>query len=220
MLARKKLIAEVNSPINGKIRVYRFWGRLILEVGGLEQSGPLITSIWTKGLKNVQKLKSLKVQSVLILGLGAGSAARLVNRFWPSAKITGVEIDPEIIKSGSRYFRLNEIKNLEIIIADASQWIKKNYPLDARRYDLVLVDLYFGDQAPAACETQAFLKRIKTFLASGGIAIFNRLYYREKKKQTDEFVEKLNQIFPHLDYIYTPSNLLLFCHSLFEKIRI
>ncbi len=209
--------------INGKISVYRFWGRPILEVGGLEQSGDFIASIWKKALKKIRHSPSA-IRHSLILGLGAGSAARLINRFWPQASITGVEIDPLMIKLGRQYFRLNEINNLEIIIADAVEWLKsrdkshKNYK--NYNYNLILVDLFIGDQAPEVCETQAFLKRIKAFLAPGGTAIFNRLYYQEKKKETDEFVEKLNQIFPHLDHIHTPSNLLLFCHSLFEKIRI
>ena len=121
----KKLIETIDSPINGKINIYRSWCWPILEVGDLEQSGPFIAGIWKKALKNVQKFKSLKVQSVLILGLGAGTAARLVNRFWPEAKITGVEIDSKIIKLGKKYFDLDKIPNLKIICADAVKWLQK-----------------------------------------------------------------------------------------------
>ena len=87
--------------------------------------------------------------------------------------------------------------------------VAKNYPLGARRYDLILVDLYLGDQVPTGCETKTFLKKIKSLLALNGLAVFNRLYYHDKKKQAEKFIQKLNSIFPRLTRVRTPSNLLI-----------
>jgi len=217
----KKLIETANSPINGKINIYYSWRWPVLEVGGLEQSGPFIAGIWKKGLKNVQKFKGLKVQNVLILGLGAGTAARLVNQFWPKSEITGIEIDPKIIKMGKKYFNLDKIPNLKIACSDVNKWIhsrhnnthynntyyhsKHNFIL----YDLILVDLYLGDQVPISCETKTFLKNIKSLLAPNGLAVFNRLYYRDKKKEAENFIKKLETIFQRLTRVRTPSNLLI-----------
>lgn len=205
----KKLIATVDSSVNGKISVYQFWGRPILEVSGLEQSGDFIASIWKKALRRIFNFQT-PIFNVLILGLGAGSAAGLINRFWPQARITGIEIDPEIIKLGRQYFRLNEVSNLEIILADAVDWLPssdkshKNY-----NYNLILVDLYLGDQMPLKCQTKEFLTEIKQWLTPGGIAIFNRLYYQQKKEETDRFAKRLGAVFSHLDRIRTPSNLFI-----------
>jgi spermidine synthase len=40
-------------------------------------------------------------------------------------EITGVEIDPEIIKLANRYFKLDEIQQLEIVIDDAFEFVLK-----------------------------------------------------------------------------------------------
>lgn len=207
----KRLIEETNSAINGKISVYRFWGRPILEVGGLEQSGDFIASIWKKALKKIHhsiRQPADVIHNSLILGLGAGSAARLVSRFWPEAKIIGVEIDPEIIRLGRCHFRLNEIKNLRVVCADAAKEIK-NFKFKIKNFNLILIDLYLGDRVPVSCETKKFLLGVKQLLAPGGTAIFNRLYYQGKREETDEFIKKLAGIFSHLDRVRTPSNLLL-----------
>jgi spermidine synthase len=43
----------------------------------------------------------------------------LVDEIKFEGRITGVEIDPEIIQLANDYFKLNEIQQLEIVIDDA-----------------------------------------------------------------------------------------------------
>ena len=203
----KQLIEKVNSPISGEVRIFEVLGRPSMVVGGLEQSGAFIGGIWKKALKKLQNSKTPKLQisDVLILGLGGGTVAKLVNKFWPDAKIVGLEIDPVVIELGKKYFALDKIPNLEIITADACEWTGRE-----KSFDLVLVDLYVGDQVPEKAKTQEFLKRVKQLLTPGGFAIFNRLFYKEKKKETEVFIKKLEKIFPRFSFVRTPSNLLIF----------
>lgn len=209
-----RIIAKVNSPISGEIKVVEQFGKRSIKVGGLEQSGAFIGGIWKKALKKTQNLKTSKTQSVLILGLGAGTVAKLVNKFWPGAKIVGLEIDPVVIKLGRRYFDLDEIPNLEIINFDAVKFLEKiDYLLYANHYSLILVDVYLGDRVPQSCETDEFLKRVKKLLAPGGLAIFNRLFYKEKKKEAENFIKKLRKIFSQISSVRTPSNLLIFAQK-------
>jgi spermidine synthase len=48
----------------------------------------------------------------------------LVDEIKFEGRITGVEIDPEIIQLANDYFKLNEIQQLEIVIDDAEFVLK------------------------------------------------------------------------------------------------
>lgn len=203
-LLGKQLIEEIESPISGGVRIFKVLGRPSMVVGGVEQSGAFIGGIWKKALKKIHH-SPFAIRHSLILGLGGGTVAKLVNKFWPKARIVGVEIDPVVIKLGKIYFDLDKIPNLKIINADAAAWVKKD-----GKFDLILVDVYLADKVPQSCETEEFLKNIKELLSPAGLAIFNRLFYKEKKKEAEIFIKKLGKIFSQLSSARTPSNLLIF----------
>lgn len=205
----KKLIEKVESSISGEVRIFKVLGKPSLVVGGLEQSGAFIGGIWKKALKKTPKLQNSKTQNVLILGLGGGTVAKLVSQFWPEAKMVGVEIDPVVISLGRKYFDLDKIPNLKIIDQDAVKFIFHQQST-INHYSLILVDVYLGDKVPQSFETEEFLIRIKKLLTLGGVVIFNRLFYKEKKKETEEFIKKLEKIFSQISYVRTTSNLLTF----------
>src|SRR3989304_6497883 len=123
-LTGTQILEEVESPINGKISVIRSlaFGTYI-SVGGLTQSGGVLKDIWRKSLRQVQRTKR-KVHRCLILGLGGGTAAKLVKEFWPDAKVTGVDIDPLMVEMGRKYLGLNEI-GMEIEIEDAYDYLNQ-----------------------------------------------------------------------------------------------
>ena len=53
-------------------------------------------------------------------------------------KITGIEIDPNVIEIANIYFNLNTIPNLEIIIDDAFEFVLKTKVT----YDLIIIDVF------------------------------------------------------------------------------
>ena len=88
-----KILEKRKSKYNGEIKVIRnlAFGTYI-QAGGITQSGGIVEDFWKETLKKI-KHQSLTINNCLILGLGGGSAAKLVRKFWPEAKITGVDID-------------------------------------------------------------------------------------------------------------------------------
>lgn len=208
-LSGTKVLEETKSLINGEIKVVRSLGfGTYIQVGGLTQSGGVVKTVWKNTLNKVQRT-GYKVKDCLILGLGAGTAAQLVRKFWLEAKITGVEIDPVFIDLGKRYFGLNEV-GVEIVNQDASVFIKKALR-EKRRYDLVLVDMYVGDEVPKKFETKSFIQRTRILLARRGIAVFNRLYYGEKRTEARKFGELLEKHFTQVMYHYPEANLMFIC---------
>ena len=200
LLSGTKILEERKSEYNGDIKVIRSLGLgIYIQVEGLTQSGGIVTDVWRTTLK---KLKAEKINNCLILGLGGGTVAKLIQKYWPKAIITGVEIDKTMIELGKKYLGL---VNVEIVIGDAYEFVKK----DKQKYDLVIVDLYLGDKYPQKFEKEEFFKK----LTKNKIVVINRLYYGEKRKEAINFGSKLEKIFKNVEWFYPPANLMFICQK-------
>lgn len=196
-----KVLEERNSAINGRIRVIRSLGLgIYIQVENLTQSGGVVYNVWKTTLRKIKRKKD-EVEDCLILGLGGGSAASLVKNYWPKAKITGVDIDPVMIELGKKYLGLTKVK---VVIEDAEGFVRK----DKKKFDLILIDTYTGDEFPKEFEKEEFLKQIKKKLKKEGMAIFNRLYYGEKRKEAMRFGESLEKVFSKVERVFPEANIL------------
>jgi len=223
-----EVLETVNSPINGEISVVEdFVGHREIKIGGITQSGWLVRKLWKVGITAI-KSKQLTLNNCLILGLGGGDAAKIINKKWPKARITGVEIDQKVVEVGKKYFGLDKIKNLEIVVGDAIDYVENpdpqspvtshQSPVASRqspitKYDLVLVDLYQGKEYPKRAEKDAFINALKEILAKDGVVIFNRLSYQEYAKPANEFAKRLSVFFPNVWTKKAATNLLIFCQN-------
>ncbi|HET7098687.1 MAG TPA: methyltransferase domain-containing protein [Patescibacteria group bacterium] len=200
-----KVLEERKSKYNGNLRVLKTWGMgTYIQANGLTQSGGIVTTIWRETLSQIRNMITLRVtkleiRKVLILGLGGGTVAKLVRKNWPEAKITGVDIDPVMIELGKKYLDLRAEK---IYIQDADK------PVPGK-FDLVTVDLYNGDNFPKKFESVAFLNRF----SKNRLVVFNRLYYKTKKIEAEEFGKKLQKYFSKVEYYYPTANLMFFCYN-------
>ena len=85
-------IKQYRSPINGLIEVIMTFNQPRLIIDGIVQSGGLLRKIWEKAIKIIKKTDH-KINQVLIIGLGCGDCTFQVQKFFPDAQMTGVEID-------------------------------------------------------------------------------------------------------------------------------
>lgn len=175
-------------------------------VGGISQSGGLVKNIWEKGIRKIKE-KVRNIENVLILGLGCGTAAEIVNKELPDAKIIWIEIDPTVINIGKNYFNLSDINKIKIIIGDAENKVNV---LPNNYFDLILVDLYKGKNVPEFLEHEKYLKKIKQKLSKKGMVIFNRLYWKNYTFEANKFLDKLKEMFNDVDVKKTYSNILVF----------
>ena len=210
-LSGMQTLEVMESPINGKIKVVKSlaFGTYI-QVDGLTQSGGVIVTVWKETLKKVKSQRPT-VNSCLILGLGGGSAAGLVRKYWHDAKITGVELDPVMVRLGKEYFDLGGL-DINIENEDAFVFCKKAVK-KKKKYDLILNDVYVGHEIPEKLESEEYVKLVKKTLAKEGIAIFNRLYYGHKRSQAVKFSHRLEKIFTKVDAFYPEANVMYICSS-------
>lgn len=211
MFDGSKILETRKSSFNGKIQVVKSLGfGTYIQVEGLTQSGGVVRDIWKTTLTKLKKDK-ISVSNCLILGLGGGSVAKLVKKNFSGAKITGVDIDPNMVELGKKYLGLGKI-DMKIEIGDAYKYAKilkgKN-----KKFDLIIIDIYQGDKYPEKFESGKFLKLIYKLLTENGIAIFNRLYWDEKRKLAHKFLKKLNNVFGDVLPFYPEANVMFLCRK-------
>ena len=185
---------EISSGFSGPIRVLNFRGEKRLMIGGLVQSisldrPPFAHKVW--GWLARFPLAKRKDSSVLILGLGGGTVARILAETLKPKKITGVEIDPVVVEIGQRFFDFKKIRNLQLVVADARESVKK----DNSVYDFIVVDTYQGDKFPSSLESKAFLTKLKSLLAQSGVLVFNRIFLSHRPAPRLSFIRRLESVF-------------------------
>lgn len=129
---------------SGRSEVVRRSGGLELRVDGTFASfyrpdTPLTGSVWDALAAPLLALPPAQRRRVLVVGLGGGSAARLVRALAPRARIVGVEIDAEVVALARRWFGLGEL-GIEVVQADAADYLARC----RRRFDAVLEDVFVG----------------------------------------------------------------------------
>jgi spermidine synthase len=129
----------------GRVVVRERAGARVLTVDGTFASfwrpGSALTgSVWDALAAPLAWLPPARRRSVLVLGLGGGSAARLARALAPRARIVGVEVDPDVLRAARAAFDLDAL-GVEVALADARAFLASG----RSRFDLVIDDVFVGE---------------------------------------------------------------------------
>ncbi|UTN03009.1 fused MFS/spermidine synthase [Flavobacterium bizetiae] len=151
-------------------------GELVLDSENTNYSYGSLQRILRYGLRNIGYDKVLKMDHILLLGVAGGSVIKtLVDEIEYKGKITGVEIDSEIIQIANQYFDLDKIKQLEIVIDDAFEFVLKT----KNKYDLIIIDIFEDIKMPNFLFESFFSERICFLLKNNGFVLFNTMILDE-----------------------------------------
>lgn len=165
-------IHTVKSALSKSIEITWANGELVLDSENTNYSYGSLQRILRLGLKTIGFDKIIKMNHILVLGVAGGSVVKtLVDEINFDGKITGVEIDPEIIKVANHYFKLDEIQQLEIVIDDAFEFVLKT----KEKYDLIIIDVFQDTTMPNFLYETYFINRICYLLKSKGFVLFNTM---------------------------------------------
>lgn len=165
-------IYQKKSTISKNLEVTWNNGQLVLDSENTNYSFGSLQRILRKGLKYIGYKRIQNFESVLVLGVAGGSVIKtLVDEVKFTGKITGVEIDEEVIKIANSYFKLNEIPNLELVIDDAFEYVLKT----KEKYDLIIIDIFQDTTMPNFLFEDFFIKRINFLLKVNGFILFNTM---------------------------------------------
>lgn len=146
--------------------------------------------------------------NVLILGLGLGSIPELLEKYiGVEYNYVAVEIDRVIIELAADYSLPALDSNIEVNEADAYAFLQ----LDARRYDLICVDVFQDATIPPHLNGQDFLELLSASLAPSGAVIYNRLAdtLQNKNLAKTYFDEEFLAAFPKGELVNTGGNYML-----------
>jgi spermidine synthase len=119
----------------------------------------------------------------LVLGVAGGSVIKtLVDEIKFKGKITGVEIDATVIDIANRYFELDKIQNLEIVIDDAFEFVLKT----KLKYDLIIIDIFEDTSMPTFLFQDFFIIRINSLLNLNGFILFNTMVINKKQEERNQ----------------------------------
>ena len=133
--------------------------------------------VWDAIAAPILWLPERRRRRILILGLGGGSIARLARALAPDAEILGIELDPEVVRLARAHFELDAL-GIEVEIADAFEWLKRDGGRRDRPFDVILEDIFIGSgdevHKPAWIPDPAHPLAWKR-LARGGVFVSNTL---------------------------------------------
>jgi spermidine synthase len=176
-------IHQKKSEINKSLEVTWANGQLVLDSKNTNYSYGSLQRILRKGLHYIGFERIRGFENILVLGVAGGSVIKtLVDEIKFKGKITGVELDAQIIDIANNYFGLNEIPNLEIVIDDAFEFVLKT----KEKYDLIIIDIFQDTNMPNFLFEDFFINRINFLLNVNGFILFNTMTLTEKHKKRNE----------------------------------
>ncbi|WDF62100.1 fused MFS/spermidine synthase [Flavobacterium sp. KACC 22758] len=165
-------------------------GELVLDSENTNYSYGSLQRILRYGLRNIGYNKVLEMDHILVLGVAGGSVIKtLVDEIEYKGKITGVEIDSDMIQIANQYFNLNEIQQLEIVIDDAFEFVLKTKD----KYDLIIIDIFEDTNMPNFLFEKFFSERICFLLKDHGFVLFNTMILDEAHNvRNRKYISEIN----------------------------
>jgi spermidine synthase len=102
---------------------------------------------------------------MLVLGLGGGVIAR--DGFRKGFSVDAVELDQRIIEVAKKYFNLET--GIRVYCDDARHYLNTCQ----KKYDIILFDLFRGEETPAHVFTAESINKTKRMLKPGGLVLIN-----------------------------------------------
>ena len=169
-------IYQKKSAVSKTLEITWANGELVLDSENTNYSYGSLQRILRKGLKSIGFETIVAMEDILVLGVAGGSVIKtLTDEIHYKGKITGVEIDPDIIKMANEYFKLKEIPNLDIVIEDAYAYVLKTNA----KYDLIIIDIFQDTTMPGFLFEKVFIERIGSLLKTKGFILFNTMILKE-----------------------------------------
>lgn len=186
-------VYKQHSSVSKNLEVTWANGELVLDSKNTNYSYGSLQRILRIGLESIGFETVLKSEHILVLGVAGGSVIKtLSEEIGFKGRITGVEIDSEVLQIANSYFGLDKIPNLEIIVDDASKYVLK----DKNKYGLIIVDIFQDTTMPDFLFEDSFQNQICELLDKKGIILFNTMCLTDKDRlRNKEYLSNINSEF-------------------------
>lgn len=139
-----------------------------------------------------------QVQSLCVIGLGAGTIPRQFTAAYGTIPIDGVELDSQIVNLGREYFHMDE-PNLNVIVQDGRYYLQTT----GKRYDVIAVDAFQQPYIPFQLTTVEFFRVMRSHLTDSGVAVINAGHTATDYRLVNALAETMRMVFPNVYLIDT-----------------
>jgi predicted membrane-bound spermidine synthase len=133
------------------------------------------------------------VESLLLIGLAAGTVAKQFTEAYGPIPIDGVEIDGEIAEIGREYFDMNE-PNLNVVVDDGRYYLERT----EKQWDVIGIDAYRQPYIPFHLTTREFFQAVSDSLTDDGVAIINAGRTRTDFRLVDVIASTMAAVYPNV----------------------
>ena len=143
-------------------------------------------------------------RQALILGLGGGTLARLIQQRWgEEVPIVGVDDDAEMLSVATDLGWLPR-HGLEVVVADAFEYVQTCHA----RFDYVAVDLFRGEHLAGRAFGKPFLRRLRSVLLPHGRLAINLF----SDMRMFDRLTRINAFFVIRDQVGVGGNVIVHAH--------
>lgn len=202
----EEVLERTQSPYNPVLEVWYVYGRKILNAENVNLSFGELDRVFRVAFQKLQ-VRQRPIHKVLLLGLGVGNIPAILAEHRRNYAITGVEIDPEVIRLGRNHFGLDDYEDVQVVNADAIDYVVQCQ----EQFDLIVVDLFVDALVPPGAEQSGFLLRLAELLSPQGLLLFNRLMHSPGlREQSEAFTRMMKAVLPGTQYIKAHKNRMLY----------
>ena len=185
-----------------EVRLGEDAGRPVLLVNGAVQS---VLADDPEGYWRLM-VPDVKPRRALLLGLGAGTIARLLHDRFGDVPIVGIDNDLDVIDFAREL--LADLPSLAIEHGDAFEYVEQASAA-GERFDYVAVDLYRGDHLAHGVVGRPFLRGLRTLAEPRGLVIFNLFFER----RVYDRIRRIERVFRVVKRQLAHRNLVLWCRT-------
>lgn len=184
-------VYQKKSAISKKLEVTWNKGQLVLDSENTNYSYGSLERILRKGLLYIGFDRIKKFENILVLGVAGGSVIKtLTNEIKFKGKITGVEIDENVVEIAEQFFELDQIPNLNLVVDDAFEFVLKT----KEKYDLIIIDVFQDTKMPNFLFEDFFINRVNFLLQVNGFVLFNTMVLNfSERKRNAIYKSKFNE---------------------------
>jgi len=144
------------------------------------------------------------VESLLVIGLAAGTIPRQYIHVYGDIPIDGVEIDPDIVEAAAQYFDMNAamMPSLTVHVEDGRYILNQL----ENRYSVIAIDAYRPPYIPWHLTTVEFFQEVRHHLLPNGVVAINVGRTDTDRRLVDAMTNTLLAVFPSVHALDVPGS--------------
>lgn len=143
------------------------------------------------------------IKGMAMIGSAAGTAMRQYEQVYPGVPVDGIEIDPEIVAVGEKYFGMDKLKYATVHEQDGRTYLKTEGK--DKKWSVVGIDAYHQPYIPFHLTTKEFFQEISDHLVPNGVAMINAGRTADDTRLVDALANTMLQVYSNVYVIDVPT---------------